>query len=216
MTLIRKSKLLNWCFHAKKQFIVLFSLKKVVIMMLLDKYFRYRRVKVALKNRPKIMDNVFDIGCDDGYLLRKLIHITKRQDGIDPCTNISPVSNHSEIKNGFFPLAIKDYQMQASYDAIFALAVFEHFSESDIRQSASVINRMLSPKGRLIITIPHPFVDKILDVLISLHLIEGMKLDEHHGFDPDVLITYFSDFLRLVKRERFQFGLNNIFVFERL
>jgi 2-polyprenyl-3-methyl-5-hydroxy-6-metoxy-1,4-benzoquinol methylase len=184
-------------------------------MMLLDNFIRYWRVRVALKNRPEIMENIFDIGCDDGYLLQKLSHITKRQDGIDPCTNISSVSNHSEIKKGFFPLAIKDYQMQASYDAIFALAVFEHFSESEIRQSASVINRMLSPQGRLIITIPHPFVDKILDVLISLHLIEGMKLDEHHGFDPDALLTYFSGSLRLVKRGTFQLGLNNIFVFGR-
>jgi 2-polyprenyl-3-methyl-5-hydroxy-6-metoxy-1,4-benzoquinol methylase len=185
-------------------------------MMLLDKILRYWRVKVALKNRPEIMENVFDISCDDGYLLRKLVNITKRQDGIDPCVKMSSVSNHSEIKKGFFPSAIEDYQMQESYDTIFALAVFEHLSESDLRRSASVIARMLSPEGRLIITIPHPFVDKILDVLISLHLIEGMKVDEHHGFGPDALLTYFSDFLRLVKRERFQFGLNNIFVFKRL
>jgi 2-polyprenyl-3-methyl-5-hydroxy-6-metoxy-1,4-benzoquinol methylase len=185
-------------------------------MTLLDKFLRYWRIKVALKNRPEIMNNVFDIGCYDGYLLRKLSHITKRQDGIDPRMNTNSISNHSEIKKGFFPAAIEDYQMQASYDAIFALAVFEHFSESDIRQSASVIARMLSPEGWLIITIPHPFVDKILDVFISLHLIDGLQLDEHHGFDPDVLLTCFSDFLRLVKRERYQFGLNNIFVFERL
>ena len=112
--------------------------------------------------------------------------------------------------------AVEDYQMQGEYDAIFALAVFEHFSERDIRQSASVIARMLSPEGRLIITVPHPFVDKILDVLIFLHLIDGQALDEHHGFDPDALLTYFSGSLRLVKRERFQFGLNNIFVFGKL
>ncbi|MFZ2397428.1 MAG: methyltransferase domain-containing protein [Smithella sp.] len=176
-------------------------------MTLLDRYFRYWRVKVALKNRPEIMENVFDIGCDDGYLLRKLSHITNRQDGIDPRINISSVSNHSEIKEGFFPSATEDYQMQASYDAIFALAVFEHFSESDIRHSASVIARMLSPKGRLIVTIPHPFVDKILYFLISLHLIEGQKVDEHHGFNPNTLLTYFSGSLRLAKHKRFQFGI---------
>lgn len=184
-------------------------------MTLLDKLLRYWRVKVALKYQPEIMESVFDIGCDDGYLLKKLICITKRQDGIDPHSRIASVGNYSEIKNGFFPSAIEDYQMQASYDAIFALAVFEHFSESDIRQSASVIARMLSPKGRLIVTMPHPFVDKILDFLISLHLIEGQKLDEHHSFDPDILLTYLSDSLRLVKHKKFQFGLNNVFVFER-
>lgn len=170
---------------------------------------------MALKNCPEIMGNVFDIGCDDGYLLRKLICITKRQDGIDPHSSITSVGNCFEIKNGFFPSAIEDYQMQSSYDAIFALAVFEHFAESDIRQSASVIARMLSPKGKLIITVPHPFVDKILHFLAYLHLIEGMSLNEHHGFDPDHMINYFSDFLRLVKREKFQFGLNNVLVFEK-
>ena len=185
-------------------------------MMLLDKFVRYWRVRVALKNRPILMRNVFDIGCDDGYLLQKLSHITNRQDGVDPRLNTSSVGHNSEIKKSFFPAAVEDYQMQGEYDAIFALAVFEHFSERDIRQSASVIARMLSPEGRLIITVPHPFVDKILDVLIFLHLIDGQALHEHHGFDPDALLTYFSGSLRLVKRERFQFGLNNIFVFGKL
>ena len=184
-------------------------------MKQLDKFIRYWRVKVALKNRPEIMENVFDIGCDDGYLLKKLSHITKRQDGVDPRLNTNSISPKSEIKKGFFPSAIEDYQMQGTYDAIFALAVFEHFSEKDIRQSASVIARMLSPKGRLIITIPHPFVDKILDVLIFLHLIDGQALEEHHGFDPMHCLLIFRTSLRLVKRERFQFGLNNVFVFER-
>jgi 2-polyprenyl-3-methyl-5-hydroxy-6-metoxy-1,4-benzoquinol methylase len=184
-------------------------------MKQLDKFIRYLRVKIAIKNRPKIMENVFDIGCDDGYLLQQLSPITKRQDGVDPRLNIEPISKNSELKKGSFPSAIKDHQMQGTYDAIFALAVFEHFTEKDIQQSASVISRMLSPGGRLIITVPHPFVDKILDVLMFLHLIEGQAVEEHHGFDPEALLTYFSVSLRLVKRERFQFGLNNVFVFER-
>ena len=182
----------------------------------LDKFFRFWRVSVALSNIPKSMVNIFDIGCDDGYLLRKLSPITKRQDGVDPRLHVDPVSPNSELTKGFFPSAIEDHQMQGSYDAIFALAVFEHFSENDVRQSASVISRMLSPDGRLIITVPHPFVDNILDILIFLHLIEGQALDEHHGFDPERLLSYFSDSLKLVKHERFQFGLNNVFVFERL
>ncbi|EKD99254.1 MAG: hypothetical protein ACD_23C00055G0003 [uncultured bacterium] len=185
-------------------------------MKLLDKFIRFWRVSVALNNIPKSMVNVFDIGCDDGYLLRKLGPKTKRQDGVDPRLNIGLVSRSSELKKGFFPSAIEDHQMQGSYDAIFALAVFEHFSEGDIRQSAAVISRMLSPEGRLIITVPHPFVDKILDALTFLRLIDGQALEEHHGFDPEALLSCFSDSLRLVKREKFQLGLNNIFVFERL
>jgi len=184
-------------------------------MMLLDKFIRYWRVRVALKNRPETMENVFDIGCDDGYLLKILGPITKRPDGVDPRLIANSIRSQSETKIGLFPSVVEDYQMQGAYDAIFALAVFEHFSEKDIRQSASVIARMLSPEGRLIITVPHPFVDKILAALIFLHLIEGRAIDEHHGFDPEALLTLFSGSLRLIKRERFQFGLNNIFVFRK-
>lgn len=184
-------------------------------MTLLDRFLRYWRVEVALKNRPKVMENVFDIGCDNGYLLQKLSPITKRQDGVDLRLSADLISHKSEIKIGSFPSAVEDYQMRGTYDAIFALAVFEHFSEKDIQQSASVVSCMLSPEGRLIITVPHPFVDKILDVLFFLHLIDGQSLDEHHGFDPEALLTLFSGSLRLIKRERFQFGLNNIFVFRK-
>lgn len=183
-------------------------------MKFFDKFIRFWRVSVALNNLPESIINVFDIGCDDGYLLRKLSPITKRQDGVDPRLHICQINDNSEIRNGFFPSAIENYQMQGSYDAIFALAVFEHFSEDDLRKSAFVISRMLSPKGRLIVTVPHPFVDRILDILIFFNLIEGQALDEHHGFNPDQLPVYFSEYLRLVKRKKFQLGLNNILIFE--
>ena len=185
-------------------------------MKLLDKVLRYWRVNVALVNCPRKMDSVFDIGCGEGYLINKLRNQVKKRDGVDPRLRADTVSPGSELKKGLFPSAIEEYQMRHSYDAIFALAVFEHFTEDDIKQSASVIFQMLAPGGRLIITVPHPFVDKILDVLLFFHLIEAHSIEEHHGFEPDELLVYFSETLRLVKRGRFQFGLNNLFVFERI
>jgi 2-polyprenyl-3-methyl-5-hydroxy-6-metoxy-1,4-benzoquinol methylase len=184
-------------------------------MKAIDKFLRYWRVKVALNNGPKSMTSVFDIGCDDGYLLRKLAPVTSKQDGIDPRLCIEGIGNISKVKKGFFPASIEAEQMNGSYDAIFALAVFEHFTEVDIRESASVISKMLSDEGRLVVTVPHPFVDKILDVLMWLRLIDGQALEEHHEFNPETLLSYFSESLKLVKRQKFQFGLNNIFVFER-
>lgn len=185
-------------------------------MKLLDKFIRSWRVKIALKNTPKTMHKVFDIGCEDGYLLKKLAASVKRRDGVDPSINSNLITIDSEVRKGYFPAAIEDHQLQGCYDAIFALAVFEHFSELDLKNSVAVILKMLSPNGRLIITVPHPFVDVILDVLKFFHLIDGQALEEHHGFDPDELVKYFSASLKLIKREKFQFGLNNIFVFERL
>ena len=182
----------------------------------LDKFIRYWRVKIALSHLPKTIENVFDIGCHDGYLLEKLLPMTNRQDGIDPQLTADTVSDSCELITGFFPVDIKEHQMQGVYQAIFALAVFEHFSDHDLRRSAAVIARMLSPEGRLIITVPHPFVDKILDMLILCRLIEGQAVEEHHSFDPKELLTYFSGYLRLARQERFQFGLNNVFIFEKL
>ena len=109
------------------------------------------------------------------------------------------VSDSCELITGFFPVDIKEHQMQGVYQAIFALAVFEHFSDHDLRRSAAVIARMLSPEGRMIITVPHPFVDKILDMLILCRLIEGQAVEEHHSFDPKELLTYFSGYLRLAR-----------------
>jgi len=50
-----------------------------------------------------------------------------------------------------------------------------------------------------------------------LHIVDGMSLEEHHGFLPDELPDIFipAGFSLRIKR-KFQFGLNNLYVFERL
>lgn len=185
-------------------------------MKLLDKFIRYWRVKVALNHAPLNIENIFDIGCDDGYLLKKMIGRAKQFDGCDPLLKIEPIMSNSKLIKGFFPKVIHDHFFSISYDTIFALAVFEHFSENDLRESATVIHNMLTPEGRLIITIPHPIVDRILDILLAFHLIDGQALEEHHGFDPEKLRAYFSGSLQCIEHKKFQLGLNNIYIFQRL
>ncbi len=107
-------------------------------------------------------------------------------------------------------------QHRGLYDAIFALAVFEHFAEKDLIESSHRIAEMLSDRGRLIVTVPHPCVDTILDVLKFLKLIDGQALEEHHGFDPQSLVVVLSKTLRLKSKKTFQLGLNNLFVFEKV
>lgn len=183
-------------------------------MKFLDILIRYWRVKVALRHVPAGIHSAFDIGCDDGFLLRQLDRPNIVKEGIDPRLEGNRLL-HDGIKlfRGYFQKCVEEENLQGPYDVIFALAVFEHFSEEDIACSASIIPRILTPEGRLIVTVPHPLVDRILDVLMFLRLIDGQATEEHHGFDPDDLVKCLSSTMKLVRRERFQFGLNNLFVF---
>lgn len=185
-------------------------------MKFLDKALRWWRVGVALKTVPANVAAVFDIGCDDGYLLRKFKDSNLRLDGCDPRLSISSITANSNLYQGYFPSVLSGVQLNGVYDVFFALAVFEHFTEDDLDKSSLMISKMLSENGLLIVTVPHPFVDKILDILLYLRLIDGQALEEHHGFDPESLISILSNHLRLKKRDKFQLGLNNIFVFEKI
>lgn len=184
-------------------------------MKLIDKLLRTWRVNVALKAVPNQVKAVFDIGCDDSYLLNRIDDGKMRLDGCDPRLAANSISPNSKLLQGFFPSVMQDSEHYGSYDIIFALAVFEHFTEADLTESSHRIAQMLNDTGRLIVTVPHPLVDNILDVLMFLKLIDGQALEEHHGFDPDTLAIVLSNELKLKTREKFQFGLNNLFVFEK-
>ncbi len=184
-------------------------------MKSIDKILRYWRTKVALKNAPRLMEAVFDIGCDEGYLLKRLKRNVIIKEGVDPRLERDTFIDGIKLSKGYFLQTFNKDDKVNVYDAIFALAVFEHFSEEDIFLSVEVIKRLLAPNGRLIVTVPHPFVDHILDVLMFFRFIDGQALEEHHGLKPSYLIDSFSTCLKLVKHEKFQFGLNNVFVFEK-
>jgi trans-aconitate methyltransferase len=184
-------------------------------MKLIDKVLRQWRVNVALGELPENVESVFDIGCDDGYLLKKFLAKNIRIDGCDPRLSIDGISLNSTLLKGFFPEVLNNSNLKNQYDVIFALAVFEHFTEDHLTESAKKISEILTDHGCLIVTVPHPFVDKILDFLMFFKLIDGQALEEHHGFNPDSLVDVLSRELRLKTKKKFQLGLNNMFVFEK-
>jgi 2-polyprenyl-3-methyl-5-hydroxy-6-metoxy-1,4-benzoquinol methylase len=155
---------------------------------------------------------VLDIGCHQGEFLIWLGEKIAPSVGFDPLyTRNAKPGNHQ-----FYPQGFKEGMLaESSFDAITLLATLEHIHDksSIARESA----RLLRPGGRAIITIPSPLVDKILDFLIMLHIVDGMSLEEHHGFLPDELPGIFIPAgFHLRKKRKFQFGLNNLYVFERL
>jgi hypothetical protein len=65
--------------------------------------------------------------------------------------------------------------------------------------------------------VPTQAVDRWVDVLVRFRLADGMSLEQHHGFDPGVLPGEFARHqFSLLVWKRFQLGLNNLFVFERM
>jgi hypothetical protein len=68
----------------------------------------------------------------------------------------------------------------------------------------------------LIITVPSPRVDDILKVMKAVRLIDGMSLEQHYGYDITQTPALFcSAGFTLLKAKKFQFGLNNLFAFEK-
>src|SRR2546423_8396559 len=167
------------------------------------------------KARPFIKKGarVLDVGSSDGTLFHRLGQHIAGGMGIDPTLNQTTNLGSIPLIAGYFP---KDMPPVEPFDAITMLAVLEHFPEASYAEVSSGCSRFLKAGGRLIITVPAPAVDQILKVLKAVRLVDGMSLEEHHGYDIRHTAKIFSppDF-RLLTHQSFQLGLNHLFVFER-
>src|SRR5579864_5640234 len=160
-----------------------------------------RMAQRELPPRPRLLD----IGTGDGALFRRT---GATGVGVDPspCTDELPPG--VTLLRGTFPDAV-DTLPEGSFDAVTALAVFEHVSPAEQLAWTSVIARLLAPQGVLVITVPSPLIDPMLHLLIRLGLAEGMQAHEHYGFRPSGLAPLFrTPHWEQRKHRRFQLGLN--------
>jgi 2-polyprenyl-3-methyl-5-hydroxy-6-metoxy-1,4-benzoquinol methylase len=170
---------------------------------------RWRIAKAGAYIRPG--DHVLDIGCSDGALFRQIRHIGSGV-GVEPLLDAPRSLGAVRLVPGTFPDAIAPDER---FDVITLLAVLEHIPLTDQPSLAKACAAHVRPGGRVIITVPDPAVDRILDVLQRLRIVHGMSLEEHYGFVPEDTVRLFVDAgLRLASRRRFQWGLNNLFVFQ--
>ena len=180
-------------------------------MKLLDRYLQRVRIRHAEKFILK-NDIIFDIGCSDGVLFKKLRNRIKYSYGIDPDLIKPVITDTYELIPGTFP---EVYPRGVKFNVVTLLAVLEHFPPGLFNELNNTICKLLKPGGRIIITVPSPRVDYILKLLLKLRLIDGMDTDAHYGFNPDKTVSIFANRFKLIKKKRFQFGLNNLFVFEK-
>jgi SAM-dependent methyltransferase len=163
---------------------------------------------IALNSR------LLDIGCADGAIFKILGRKISRGIGIDPGIEHGHIRANYQLIRGTFPQDLP--ADEPGFDAITLLAVLEHIPLDQQPVMAANIHRHLKQGGKLIITVPSPMVDKILNGLKYLGWIDGMSLDEHYGFDVKTVRDTFSlSGLDFVRHEYFQLGLNNLFVFRK-
>jgi 2-polyprenyl-3-methyl-5-hydroxy-6-metoxy-1,4-benzoquinol methylase len=170
------------------------------------------RMQVAAHWIPQ-GSRILDIGCHQGEFLLWMGSKIAPSVGYDPLYEKTSNSGEHQFFAHTFQagLPLDD----SSFDAIVLLATIEHIPEKSMiaREAA----RLLRAGGWVIITVPSPLVDKILDVLLLFRLVDGMSLEEHHGFLPNELPDIFMpEGFKLRKKQKFQLGLNNLYVFEKL
>jgi len=182
-------------------------------MKLLDRFLRSRRIQRAVRFLLP-SDVVIDIGCADGTMFEELKGRYEFGYGIDPTLTSEIRGDSYVLYPGTFPAALPP---GVAADHITMLAVLEHFSPDDHVMLAEGCLDVLKPGGTIIITVPSPRVDGVLHLLGWLRLIDGMSTHEHYGFQPaDTLKVFAAPDFKLVEHRRFQLGLNNLFVFQRV
>jgi SAM-dependent methyltransferase len=182
-------------------------------MKALDRFLQRRRIAMALRWIPP-GSRVLDIGCSEGALFRAGAGRIVGGLGLDPDPVTTWPGEPFAFRRGRFPDAI--HPDDGPFDAITMLAVFEHVPADVHRAWVDRCRALLRPGGRAIITVPSAAVDPILDGLRAVRLIDGMALEEHHGFTASETPGIFAaGGLPLVRHRRFQLGLNNLYVVER-
>ena len=92
------------------------------------------------------------------------------------------LSETCRLVPGYFPQDFVGFG--DPFDVITLLAVVEHVSRGKRIAVANAYWNVLTPEGQMVITGPHPSVNRIVEMLKSLWIIMGLSLEEHHGFHP--------------------------------
>jgi len=155
---------------------------------------------------------VLDIACADGALFRVLDDRLTAGVGID-LDPVPPSTAKYRYVRGSFPSAMPPGD---PFDVVAALAVVEHIPEADQAAFAAGCARELRSGGHLVVTVPSSRVDDLLHLMKAVRLVDGMRDDQHYGFDPRKAIAMFERAgLLLERHSRFELGLNHLLVFRK-
>jgi SAM-dependent methyltransferase len=117
---------------------------------------------------------------------------------------------------GLFVLVDSYEAFKVGLDVVSMLALFEHIPTEEQPAVVEACYELLVPGGRVVITVPSPAVDPMLDAMVKLRVLDGIEHEQHYGFKPADLPPLFEQGgFSLSRSYRFQLGLNNVFVFAK-
>lgn len=183
---------------------------------LLSPLLRRWRANAVKKYLKKLRNSrVLDLGCGNSFVL-SIIDKSNRYLGVDFCLEDNLYVNK---KNDLVQLANLDLNTQfkkikGTYDVVLSLAVFEHLEMSDYIIK-NVIQK-IKKGGLLLVTTPSPPAKKVHNIGSRLLLFGRLANKEHKKlFNKEQLSMFFGD-LKLIGYKRFEFGLNQLFVFKKV
>jgi ubiquinone/menaquinone biosynthesis C-methylase UbiE len=150
---------------------------------------------------------LLDIGCGNNQLVRKYGHDSIGVDVYDFGGGATIVEDASKLPFD-----------DGSFDTVSFVACLNHIPNCvDVLAES---NRVLSKNGRIVLTMLSPVVGTIRHKLAwwdKDQLERGMKEGEKFGLSQECIMSLLGNArFKLVKRNKFIFGLNNLYVFEKV
>jgi 2-polyprenyl-3-methyl-5-hydroxy-6-metoxy-1,4-benzoquinol methylase len=130
-------------------------------------------VEQILKRKIHPADRIFDLGCGNGSLARRLTHLGYSVHGVDPSeegiaqAKLADPSIPLEIGSAYDPLA----ERFGTFSAVVSLEVIEHVY--DPRRFAATVFDLLDPNGIAVVSTPYHSYWK------NLALAASGKMDSH-------------------------------------
>jgi len=150
---------------------------------------------------------LLDIGCGNNQLVKTYGH---HSIGVD----VHDFGGDATIVEDTSKLPFED----GAFNTVSFVACLNHISNRVEVLAES--NRLLSKDGRILLTIISPFVGTIRHKLAwwdEDQFERGMKKGEEAGLSHERIVSLLENAgFKLVKRRRFIFGLNNLYVFEKV
>lgn len=163
------------------------------------------RLRVA---RPHLTGRVLDFACGHGQLAQVCDPASYLGYDID--------SRRIDVARQHFPGHRFETALPAGvrFDTVAALAFIEHVQpEPYLRQFVD----LLEPNGRIVLTTPHPSYEWIHTAGARVHIFSPEAHDDHEALISPARMAELANSLnlRLVARQRFLLGANQLFVLDR-